>query len=177
MFSVVTQIDRQPAAPRLIYLVATLLLAATPMAAPAAAEAPDLEQQRAAVRAADEAFARAVELRDRELFASFIAEDATFLGGGLTQGRDAIVIDWGIFFAAGGSAKISWRPHTVEVAASGDLAYTLGDYEVHSTGPDGRPLESTGTYVSIWRKQADGSWKVVVDAGTPPEPAADQPGD
>jgi uncharacterized protein (TIGR02246 family) len=153
------------------YLLAALVFTITLIAVPAWAQSPNLEQERAAVKAADRAFAKAVALRDRELFASFIAEDATFLGGGLTQGRDAIVVDWGIFFAAGGSATITWEPHTVEMAASGDLAYTLGDFEVQSTGPDGQRHKSTGTYVSIWRKGADGSWQVVVDGGTPPQPA------
>ena len=153
-------------------LVAGLVFTITLIAVPAWAESAEVEKDRAAVRAADKAFANAVALGDRELFASFIAEDATFLGGGLTQGRDAIVVDWGIFFAAGVRATITWEPHTVEVAASGDLAYTLGDFEVQSIGPDGQPHKSTGTYVSIWRKQAGGSWQVVVDGGTPPEPVS-----
>jgi len=152
------------------FLVAALVFTITLTSVPAWAESSDLEKERAAVRAADKAFANAVALRDRELFASFIAEDATFLGGGLTQGRDAIVVDWGIFFVAGGQGTITWEPHTVEVAASGDLAYTLGDFEVRSIGPDGQRHKSTGTYVSIWRKGADGSWRVVVDGGTPPQP-------
>ena len=152
------------------FLIAALVLTTTLTPLPAWAQSPDLEKERAAVRAADKAFAKAVALHDRELFASFIAEDATFLGGGLTQGRDAIVVDWGIFFAAGGQATITWEPHTAEVATSGDLAYTLGDFEVRSTGPEGQTQKSTGTYVSIWRKRADGSWEVVVDGGTPPQP-------
>ena len=152
------------------HLIAALLMTTILTAIPAWSQAPDLENERAAVRAADKAFANAVALRDRELFASFIAEDATFLGGGLTQGHDAIVVDWGIFFVAGGQGTITWEPHTVEVAASGDLAYTLGDFEVRSIGPDGQRHKSTGTYVSIWRKGADGSWRVVVDGGTPPQP-------
>jgi uncharacterized protein (TIGR02246 family) len=154
------------------YLLAGLVFTILLIAVPAWAQSPDVEKERAAVRAADRAFANAVALRDRELFASFIAEDATFLGGGLTQGRDAIVVDWGIFFATGGRGTITWEPHTVEVAASGDLAYTLGDFEVRSIGPDGQRHKSTGTYVSIWRKRADGSWEVVVDGGTPPEPVS-----
>jgi uncharacterized protein (TIGR02246 family) len=152
------------------FLVAALVFTITLTVMPAWAQSPDVEEERAAVRAADKAFANAVASRDRELFASFIAEDAIFLGGGLTQGRDAIVVEWGIFFAAGGRGTITWEPHTVEVAASGDLAYTLGDFEVRSIGPDGQRHKSTGTYVSIWRKRADGSWQVVVDGGTPPQP-------
>ena len=159
---------RLPQATRSVFAVP--LFAFLLATAPARAQAPDLDKEGAAVKAADRAFAEAVKLRDRELFASFIAEDATFLGGGLTQGRDAIVVDWGIFFVAGGPATITWEPHTVEVAASGDMAYTLGDFEVRAVGPDGQSQRSTGTYVSIWRKGSDGSWKVVVDGGTPPKP-------
>jgi ketosteroid isomerase-like protein len=153
-------------------MFAVILFAFLPTAAPAWGQAPDLENEAAAVKAADRAFAEAVKLRDRELFASFIAENATFLGGGLTEGRDAIVVDWGIFFVAGGPATITWEPHTVEVAASGDMAYTLGDFEIRAVGPNGQWQRSTGTYVSIWRKDPDGSWKVVVDGGTPPQPAS-----
>jgi uncharacterized protein (TIGR02246 family) len=169
MFHDTVEIRRPGRSTTTRYLLALVLSIAALAAAPASAQ--DLEKERAAVRAADRAFAKAVALHDRELFATFIAEDATFLGGGLTQGRDAIVVDWGIFFAAGGDATITWEPHTVEVAASGDLAYTLGDFEVRSTGPDGQSHKSTGTYVSIWRKQPDGAWQVVVDGGTPPQPA------
>lgn len=164
-------VNRSALSDALGWVMALLVLLSTLGAPPASAQVPDLEREAAAVEAADRAFAEAVKLRDRALFASFIAEDATFLGGGLTQGRDAIVVDWGIFFVAGGPATITWEPHTVEVATSGDMAYTLGDFEVRAVGPDGQPRMSTGTYVSIWRKSPDGSWKVVVDGGTPPKPA------
>jgi ketosteroid isomerase-like protein len=40
------------------------------------------------------------------------------------------------------------------------------------TGPDGKPMSETGHYVVVWRKQADGTWKVAVDAPLSDPPAA-----
>ena len=131
--------------------------------------ASDKETIAAEVQAADELFNRAVATRDLDLFTSLIDENATFLGAGLVQGREAIVNNWAVFFTVDRRTILNWHPHTVEVAASGDLAYTLGDFEINTKQADGSEQVSTGTYVSIWKKHEDGSWKVVVDAGTPPQ--------
>ncbi|MDQ5857082.1 MAG: DUF4440 domain-containing protein, partial [Acidobacteriota bacterium] len=61
-------------------------------------------------------------------------------------------------------------PNEVQVSASGDLGYSIGTYERMSKDPAGRPTSATGTYVSIWRKQADGRWRAVLDIGTPGTP-------
>ncbi|MGI8782752.1 MAG: YybH family protein [Acidobacteriota bacterium] len=65
----------------------------------------------------------------------------------------------------GDKSVFSWTPARAEVAHSGELGFTFGNYEVKGTGPDGKPRTQRGKYVSIWKKQADGSWKVVVDIG------------
>lgn len=129
----------------------------------------DREAIQRQVLARDELFNQAVATRDFDLFSSLIAENAVFLGGGLTQGREAIVAAWSPLFAADRQTTLTWQPHTVEVAASRDLAYTLGDFELRSSRPEGAEKVMHGTYVSIWKQQGDGSWKVVVDAGTPPQ--------
>ena len=54
---------------------------------------------------------------------------------------------------------LTWEPSSAQVAASGDLGYSYGIYNLH--------LQDTtlqGTYVSIW-KQKDGKWKFVLDTG------------
>ena len=57
-------------------------------------------------------------------------------------------------------------PTSAEVSASGDLAYTIGRWEVLTTDDSGSENSGgTGNYVTIWRRQADGSWKVAVDIG------------
>ena len=56
--------------------------------------------------------------------------------------------------------SLTWRPSSGEVASSGDLGFTYGIYNLQ--------LKDTlinGTYVSIWKKQKDGKWKFVLDAG------------
>ena len=60
------------------------------------------------------------------------------------------------------SYKLNWEPQHAFVAKSGDLGYTYGLYAVH---PNARDTVIYGTYVSIWKKQKDGSWKFVLDTG------------
>jgi ketosteroid isomerase-like protein len=65
------------------------------------------------------------------------------------------------------TATLTWKPSQAEVSSSGDLGYTWGRYEYRDRAADGKPIVETGSYVTIWRRQADGSWKVVLDGGTP----------
>ena len=57
--------------------------------------------------------------------------------------------------------KISWTPHRVDV--SGNLGVSSGTYEMSFDGPAGKPISDRGKYVVVWKKQADGSWKVIRD--------------
>ena len=55
---------------------------------------------------------------------------------------------------------LTWQPSAAQVSASGDLGYSYGIYHLQ--------LQDTlirGTYVSIWKKQADGKWKFILDSG------------
>ena len=51
------------------------------------------------------------------------------------------------------------------MSGSGDLGYTYGNYVFISKDKDGKIVASYGKYMSVWKKQKDGSWKVVVDMG------------
>jgi len=52
--------------------------------------------------------------------------------------------------------------------ASGDLAYTTGSFKVTYTDPKTKKVvNGQGTYVTVFKKQADGSWKAVADIATP----------
>jgi ketosteroid isomerase-like protein len=58
---------------------------------------------------------------------------------------------------------LSWEPLFEKISESGDLGYTYG---LH-TNTDKKTGEITrGTYVTVWQKQSDGSWKYVLDSGT-----------
>lgn len=118
---------------------------------------PDLQAQ---VRTAEQAFAKTMKDRDHAAFVSFIAVDAVFLTKvGSLKGRQAVADGWKPYFTAP-SVPFSWEPERVEVAVSGRLAI--------STGPVRNPQGlRTGTYVSTWRLESDGQWRVVLDTACP----------
>ncbi len=60
------------------------------------------------------------------------------------------------------SFTMQWQPKGGAIAQSGELGYTYGLYAVK---PSGKDTALYGTYISIWKKQADGSWKFVLDSG------------
>jgi uncharacterized protein (TIGR02246 family) len=63
--------------------------------------------------------------------------------------------------------SVKFVPTKVEVSTSGDLGYTEGSYTLTLTDPQSRqPLQDQGSYVTTYRKQADGTWKAVTDIAT-----------
>lgn len=63
--------------------------------------------------------------------------------------------------------SLEWEPYSADIAASGDLGYTVGRYTSRGPGEGDAEVVSHGLYVTIWRRQADGSWKVAMDLGNP----------
>lgn len=62
------------------------------------------------------------------------------------------------------SLVLGWEPVFADVAAAGDLGYTTGPWI--ASNRERRDVQPTfGEYVTLWRRQADGSWKAEVDAG------------
>lgn len=116
------------------------------------------EELAAQVRDAENAFAKTMADRDLEAFASFVAEDAFFFGEKGLRGKKAVVDAWSKFYEDK-TAPFSWRAETVEVLDTGRLAF--------SSGPvfDSKGIR-TATFNSVWRREADGKWKVVFDKGT-----------
>jgi len=134
--------------------LATLLLLA--MTQVSTAETPeDLTQQ---VRASETAFAASMANRDLNAFMSFLAEDAVFFDSTtILRGKTAVIEAWKPLYE-GAQPPFSWKSETVVVLASGKLA--------HSSGP---VFDSHGhqvsTFNSVWRREADNSWRVVFDKG------------
>ena len=110
------------------------------------------------VRETENAFAKTMADRDLKAFASFVAEDAFFSGPQGLRGKKAVVDAWSKFYEAK-TAPFSWRAETVEVLDTGDLAFSSGPV----FDPEGK---RTATFNSVWRREADGKWKVVFDKGT-----------
>jgi ketosteroid isomerase-like protein len=69
--------------------------------------------------------------------------------------------------------KVSFASDRVQVAQAGDLAYSRGHYAMTTTDKaTSKPVDTSGSYLTVWQKQSDGSWKAVEDFITPgPAPA------
>lgn len=144
------------------------------------AEAPksredQMDEWKAEILHADEAFAEAMTRDGLSQWGSFFAPDGAVIqqGAGELRGREAIQSSMDAATSVGGLASLTWAPDRAEVSNGGDLGYTVGSYRSIGIGADGVEMVSTGMYVSIWRRQEDGSWKVEMDLGnplTPPEP-------
>ncbi len=65
-----------------------------------------------------------------------------------------------------GPSPLVWEPRHAEVATSGDLGFTYGYWRFPASTPAGTDTLYYGNYVSIWKRQPDGSWKYVLDTGT-----------
>ncbi len=63
------------------------------------------------------------------------------------------------------SFTLQWTPLKAEVAASGDLGYTFGGWTMKAKTKAGHDTSLYGNYITIWQKQADGTWKYVYDGG------------
>jgi Ketosteroid isomerase homolog len=60
---------------------------------------------------------------------------------------------------------LTWKPAYADIAESGEIGYTYGFYELKFAGKDSlNPIEH-GTYTSIWKKDLQGKWKLVLDIG------------
>jgi ketosteroid isomerase-like protein len=67
--------------------------------------------------------------------------------------------------AASNHNVLTWTPTKAEIAQSGELGYTFGNYELKAKLETGKDTTYFGNYVSIWKRQKDGSWKYVLDGG------------
>ena len=112
------------------------------------------------VLATDRAFAAMAKAKGaRAAFTEYADADAIMFraGVGPVKGIDAI----GRVFEEPPAATPAWDPEAAEVAASGDLAYSWGQFTWTpvADGPLAGKPPFTGYYVSIWTCQADGRWK------------------
>ena len=122
----------------------------------------DLDAVRQELMDADRAF---IETRnDAAALSATFTDDGTFLPphAPRVDGPDNIQEFWAIVLGQPGFS-IMWEPTSAHVSEGGDLGYTLGPYEMTLDDPDGNPMSLVGKYLTVWRKQADGQWKVTAD--------------
>ena len=116
------------------------------------------------IRVLDEQWSAAAAKNDVDASIAFYADDAVLLppNAPIIQGKKAIRDLWAAML--GPNTSLSWKASKVEVAKSGDLAYLYGTYQDSVRDPKGGPpVNDNGKILEVWKKQADGKWKCIVD--------------
>ena len=130
----------------------------------------------AAIQALDEQWSATAAKNDVDGTVAFYADDAVLLPANapITRDRKSIRESWAGLL--GPNSAVSWKVSKVEVAKSGELGYLYGTYSLTIRDPKGgAPVSDTGKLVEIWKKQADGKWKCIVDTYNSDLPAAPAP--
>ena len=123
----------------------------------------DTRAEEQTVRDLDVQWAKTAATRDVDATVAYYSDDATVSppNEALATTKAAIRAGWAELLTPGND--ISWQPSKVEVASSGDMAYSMGSYTLTMKDAQGNPVTDHGKYTEIWKKQADGKWKTVAD--------------
>jgi len=142
------------------------------LAFPALSQAATIDRQAAldSLLAAEKAFADDAAAKGiRDSFLDFLADDGVLFRPDPVNGKE--------FLRSHPPAAgfLSWTPAYSEISMGGDLGYNTGPYEYRAKAGDAEA--DPGQFATVWQRQADGAWKVLVDLGTagpapPPTPAA-----
>ena len=162
----------RPFLPLLVLLVAL----ATSCQTKTAADTPGTDET--ALRNLDTEWSKAAGARNVDQTVSYYAADAVVMPPNIPalNTKEAIRGLWQSMLGSPGFSG-GWTPTRVDVARSGDLAYVTGNYEFTEKDAGGAPMTDKGKYLEVWKKQADGSWKCVVDMFSSDLPIAAPPSD
>lgn len=114
-------------------------------------------------------WSEAAQSRDVDRMLSYWTDDALVISPGEPERRGkAAIREYLLASFAVPGFRISWEPIEANIAGSGDLGYLVERTQVTVTGPDGRPLTQQFRAVTLWRKEADGAWRNLVDISNAP---------
>ena len=100
----------------------------------------------------------------RKAFLTYAAEDAVMMRNDkLIIGKENFHEYFGNQASEDNDQSLTWKPDFVDVADSGDLGYTYGHYTFSYTDSSGARIEKTGVFHTVWKRQADGTWRFVWD--------------
>ncbi len=135
-----------------------------------AAEKPDKEKLKAEIAATEAAFsAMAQEKGLLAAFEHFAAPNVAFVDTDPRKWRGLEAVRQRL----GGTPadlKLSWAALFVDVSDDGTLGYDYGRYEARRPGTDGKDVVRGGFFLTIWKRQPDGTWRYVMDNGAPDRP-------
>jgi uncharacterized protein (TIGR02246 family) len=117
----------------------------------------------ATIRNLDAQWSKAAGAHDLDGIVSYYSDDAVLLppNAPVAASKQSIRASWAPLAEPG--VSISWQVSKVEVARSGDLAYSTGTYALAIKDPQGKPVTDTGKFMEVWKRQPDGGWKAVAD--------------
>ena len=117
-----------------------------------------------AVKAADAALQAAIVAKDLDKIMVHYADNVTLMPTAepLISGKAAVTEEWEHVLAIPGFDSRSVTTGA-KVSAANDLAYTMGSYRTAMVGEDGKQVVEPGKWLTIWKKQADGNWRIVVE--------------
>lgn len=147
-----------------IKLAATFIMLLSFLIACSSGEKVNTEKAKQEIEKAEKDFAQmAADKGIAEAFYSFAADDATIKrkNDSLIHGKEGIKNFYSAPFYK--TASVKWAPDFVEVSAQGDLGYTYGKYVWETKDSTGKAETFNGIFHTVWKKQADGSWKYVWD--------------
>jgi len=135
----------------------------------------DIAAVQQAIKDRSAAWMQAVQAKDAATVAgSFYSKEAMVAyDGSVSRGRAAIQASLDTDFSSSPETTVSWTSDSINVAASGELAYELGTIARDPDGAGPQPAVS-GAFVTVWRK-IEGEWYAVADAGTEAVQAAAAP--
>jgi ketosteroid isomerase-like protein len=147
-----------------------ILLVISVFASGAFAQKSDVTSDPRSLVEAEQAFASmSVAKGMREAFLENLADDAVLFHPGPVNGKQ-----WWTGQPVK-SGVLTWQPIFASVSRTGDMGYTTGPWEYREKSLEDNPA-AFGNFVSIWKRQADGAWKVVLDLGTRnPQPLTPTP--
>lgn len=148
---------------KLHFVITAGILAATASCAPQVPSV-DLEAERTALREADSRYTQLATAKDAEGVSGLYSVDATIYppDGATVSGLDG-VREFAAEFTSVPGLTVSFRPLVIEVSRDGDMGYTINAVEITIPDEAGNPVTELSRDFHLWRKQQDGSWKVVVD--------------
>jgi ketosteroid isomerase-like protein len=115
------------------------------------------------IRALDAQWAKSAAAKDVDATVGYYADDASLLAPNAPIASDKASIRAAWSALLGPDTSLNWQASKVEVARSSDLAYVQGVYQFSTKDAHGKPEMDRGKFVEVWKKQADGNWKVVED--------------
>jgi ketosteroid isomerase-like protein len=126
------------------------------------------------IRDLDAQWSKTAGTRNVDATVAYYADEASLLppNAPLATDKQSIRAIWADLLAP--DTSLSWQSSNVDVSKSGDLAYSMGIYQATMKDPHGNPITEHGKFLEVWKKQADGKWKVVADVYNSNQPVQAQ---